>query len=148
MENSIFLEGLWRGKGQVTDNIPYLEELEVKKIKLNIYSIIQKTRNEIKGPLHTETGFIRVINNTSIEFILSHPFGVAEISEGTISNDTITVKSLSLTRTSSAKQPFATSFTRYYTIQDNNTLIYDMYLGVNNQEETHHLRGELLKIIN
>ena len=121
--------------------------MEIKKIKPNIYSILQKTRNEVKGPLHTETGFIRV-NNMSIEFILSHPFGVAEISEGTIKDNIIDVRTTSLSRTSSAKQPFVTSFSRYYKLEDNNKLVYDMYLGVNNEEEKHHLKAELYKVIN
>jgi hypothetical protein len=146
MENNIFVEGLWRGKGEVTDKIPYLEELEIKKMKPNIYSIVQKTRNEVKGPLHTETGFIRV-NDIGIEFILSHPFGVAEISEGTIKDNVINVKTTSLSRTSSAKQPYVTSFSRCYKLDDNK-LVYDMYLGLNHEEEKHHLRAELYKVTN
>jgi hypothetical protein len=148
MEDKCFiLEGTWRGKGQVTDKIPYEEELVVNKLKPTLFSITQNTWNSDIGPLHKETGYIKLTGDNKVELILAHPFGIAEVSEGTIDGKKITFKTKSLSRASSATEPYAVSYTRVYSVNEEGTSIsFDMYLATTeHNDERHHLNATLLK---
>ncbi len=60
----------------------------------------QKTKKLPENtPLHSETGYFRVFPNEEakdgsgkIELMLSHPFGLCEIEEGTFTKNTIELK--------------------------------------------------------
>jgi hypothetical protein len=145
-EKTFLLEGLWKGDGQVTDKIPYVEELEIKKLKPTLYSISQKTSNDNIGPLHLEVGYFRIVNGSNVELVTAHPFGACEIAEGIIEDNKVTLKTKSISRTSSASEPHAVSFTRVYTLVDEKTLSYDMYLATSeHSDERHHLKATLKK---
>jgi len=147
----LFLEGVWKGKGQVIGSLNYVEELEVKRAKGNVFTIVQRTKNEEKGPLHSEMGYLRVFpkegeKQAKIELCIAHAFGVCEISEGTLTENEAILKTSSVTRTGTAKEPYVTSFTRKYQLKEDGTLYYAMYLGTNQKpEEYFHLEGELKK---
>jgi hypothetical protein len=143
-EKTFILEGTWKGDGQVTDKIPYKEELQINKLKPILYSWSSKTWNDELGVLHLESGYLKKIDNIKLELLLAHPFGVTEISEGIIEGNKITFKTKNLSRTSTAKEPYATSYTRVFVVEGDK-LTYDMYLGTNKYEERHHLTATLAK---
>ncbi len=147
----LFLEGTWKGKGRVIDSLDYNEELEFTRIKPNVYFYRQKTANEAKGPLHSEVGYVRVFKDANeaegkIELAVTHPFGVAEISEGTFSDNKATLKTASIARTSSAIAPYVTVLTRVFYLKDDNTLTYTVDMGTSTKEECPHLEGELKRV--
>jgi len=147
----LFLEGTWKGRGRVINSLDYNEELEFTKIKPNVYFYRQKTANETKGPLHSEVGYVRVFKEENeaegkIELAATHPFGVAEISEGTFTDNKATLKTVSIARTSSAIAPYVTVLTRVFYLKDENTLAYTVDMGTSTKEECPHLEGELKRV--
>lgn len=151
-EVPFFLEGLWRGAGRVIDSFEYDEEIEFTKVKPNVFLYKQKTNNKEKGPLHSEVGYVRIFPEHHhpegrIEFALSHPFGVCEISEGKFTENTATLKTASVARTSSAIEPYVTKLSRAYKLKDADTLSYNVDMGTSKStDEAPHLEGELKRV--
>lgn len=149
---SFFLEGVWKGTGKVADSLEYQEELEFTRVQPNTFFYRQKTRNEEKGPLHSEVGFIRIFLEPNaaegkLELSASHPFGVCEISEGSFTKDSAQFKTASIIRTTTAIEPYVTKLTRVFKLKDNDTLSYTVDMGTSKtNEECPHLEGELKRV--
>jgi len=149
---TFFLEGKWKGTGKVIGSLDYDEEIEFAKMKPTVYSYWQKTSNPKTGPLHSEVGYVRIFREADaregrIELAATHPFGVAEISEGTFNDNTATLKTISIARTSSAIEPYVTGLTRVFTLKDADTLTYTVDMGTSKKnEETPHLEGVLKRV--
>lgn len=88
------IEGVWfgEGRGLFPPRVPefrYIEELTIKQgSKPVIFEFRSATRRlETGEPMHVEVGFIRCPKDSdSVELIASHPFGLAEISEGAVND--------------------------------------------------------------
>ena len=151
-QDVFFLEGTWRGTGKVKDSLGYDEEIQIIKTKPNVYFYQQKTKNAEKGPLHSEVGYMRVFRDGhategKLELIASHPFGVGEVSEGTFTSNSATLKTASMVRTGSAIEPYVTKLTRVFKLKDADTLTYTVDMGTTkNTEECPHLEGELKRV--
>ena len=128
------LQGTWKGEGigEYPPNVPpfqYIEELRIaatsKPLTWEFHSI---THNKSTGkPMHSEMGYIRCnpASNSwehqrgKIEFCVTHPFGLTEVSQGNYLEMAIEVTSRNegLTRSNSAKTPFVTEIRRFYELK-------------------------------
>lgn len=103
-----FLLGTWCGRGRgrypTIPDFTYAEEAVFSHTGRPFLVYSQRTWNpETKQPMHSESGFIRVLKEGTVEAVISHAFGVAELAEGAVSGSVLTTTSTSLTSTASAK---------------------------------------------
>jgi len=97
--------------------------------------------------MHSESGFFRCPGGgTKVECIISHPNGMAEIEQGEVKGQTITLTSTSIQRTSSAAPPFATGIQRIFTLRADGVLHYTVDMSTSTQPLQRHLEAELRKI--
>lgn len=109
------LIGTWRGDGAgeypTIDSFEYTEEVTFTDIGKPFLHYVQRTWSPAGVPMHTETGYLRVVDGTAIEFVLAQPTGQTELAEGQLSS---TANGLScsltskVTNSASAKQVDAT----------------------------------------
>lgn len=118
--------------------------------------------------MHSECGYFRQLPTGAVELILAQPtgiphflskvahvfiheiymeIGVASIEEGIFDGGELCVASKSIYRSSSAKHPFVTGFSRRFKVSpDGQTLNYEFFMSTENQtEELLHLVGSLTK---
>lgn len=82
------LVGTWRGEGAgeypTISSFTYTEEVTITDLGKPFLHYIQRTWSATGDPMHTETGYIRVIDGTAVELVLAQPTGQAELAEGTL----------------------------------------------------------------
>eukprot|EP01015_Nassula_variabilis_P023213 TRINITY_DN432_c0_g1_i8.p1 TRINITY_DN432_c0_g1~~TRINITY_DN432_c0_g1_i8.p1 ORF type:complete len:176 (-),score=44.08 TRINITY_DN432_c0_g1_i8:219-746(-) len=146
----MFLQGVWRGLGKVIEgNLSYREELTITQLKGNVFSMIQRTQHpETGNALHSEQGYIRLFpesegaNKGRAEFIISHPFGVGEIEEGTYDETTVRVETTQLVRSATAREPYTTKLVRVFQFVDGR-LSYKVQMATTKQDLYDHLEAVL-----
>ena len=147
----MFVEGSWKGEGKVVDSISYLEEATFTKFKDSFFQYTHKTTTTEGKPMHLETGYLRLFPNSEnpeggkAELLLSHPFGVCEIEEGSYTKDTIELKTTGIIRTGTAKEPFVTELKRIITLVNPSNLKYTVDMGTSKYEIRPHLEASLFK---
>ncbi|KAG2174076.1 hypothetical protein INT44_000190 [Umbelopsis vinacea] len=105
------------------------------------------TLDEVKKPLHVETGYVRVPSPKKVEMVISQPTGVVSVEEGTIDGTVIQVETISLARTSSAKAPHVTKFARRFKVNvEDGTLHSTMGMATEATDLTQHLESTLKRI--
>jgi hypothetical protein len=90
--------------------------------KPGLFEISSSTRDKHSNkPLHRETGYVRAVDKHRVEFMMAHPFGLTEVSEGNVlidGEDTVklevTAKHEGFARSGNAKPPFVTELRRFY----------------------------------
>src|ERR1700680_3960463 len=103
-----FLLGTWRGEGegQYPSIKPFRYREEIR-FTLNgkpflIYS--QRTESiETGQPMHAEAGYMRLVGEGRVEFVIAQPIGYAEISLGRVDGPRIDVECASVGRPPTAK---------------------------------------------
>lgn len=109
------LIGTWRGDGAgrypTIDSFEYTEEVTFTDVGKPFLHYVQRTWSPAGAPMHTETGYLRVIAGASVEFVLAQPTGQTELAQGPLLTDTdgftCTLES-QITNSESAKQVDAT----------------------------------------
>lgn len=80
------LVGTWRGEGAgeypTIAGFRYTEEVTFTDVGKPFLHYVQRTWSPAGDPMHTETGYFRVIAGTSVEFILAQPTGQTELAQG------------------------------------------------------------------
>jgi len=80
------LIGRWRGPGHgeypTVAPFEYTEELTFTDVGKPFLVYLQRTWSPQGGPMHTETGYLRVSGEGDVEFILAQPTGQTELAEG------------------------------------------------------------------
>lgn len=80
------LIGTWRGQGRgsypTIESFDYIEEVSFVDIGKPFLVYTQRTWDNHGRPMHTETGYLRVPDVDTVEFIISQPTGQAELAEG------------------------------------------------------------------
>jgi hypothetical protein len=104
-----FLLGSWMGEGKgfysTIEPFEYGEEIRVWHVGKPLLAYTQRTWSLDDGrPLHGESGYWRTAGAGRVELVVAHPNGHAEIAEGTLEGKSISVASVSMARTSTAKQ--------------------------------------------
>lgn len=108
IEPIAFLLGTWHGTGNgdypTIDPFIYEETVTFEHFGKPFIAYSQRTRGAGGAPLHTETGYIRPVDDGTLELVISQPSGITEIHTGTRSNSRLEFTSISVSLTPTAKQ--------------------------------------------
>lgn len=145
LEPVAWLLGTWIGEGEgfypTIESFGYGEESRFWHTGKPLISYLQRSWSLDDGtPLHSEAGFWRPQEDRTIELVLAHGFGVAEVSEGRVEGRRIEVTSRSLTRSSSANR---VESVRRVVMLEGDDLTYDIAMAAAEQPLQGHLRARL-----
>jgi hypothetical protein len=145
LEPVAWLLGTWTGEGEgfypTIESFGYGEESRFWHSGKPLISYLQRTWSLDDGtPLHSEAGFWRPQEDRTIELVLAHGFGVAEVSEGRVEGRRIEVTSRSLTRSSSANR---VESVRRVVMLEGDDLTYDIAMAAAEQPLQGHLKARL-----
>ena len=91
-------------------------------------------------PLHAETGFWRMGAGETVELVVAHPNGHAEVAEGRLSGTTISTASTAIVQTSTAKP--VDSIERDIDVRGE-VMTYDLRMAAMGKPLEGHLQAEL-----
>lgn len=140
-----FLIGTWKGSGQgsypTIESFAYNEVVTFGHVGKPFLAYSQKTRHAETGePLHAEAGYLRALDDGSVEFVVAQPSGIVEIHRGTVEDQRLELQLVSVQTTPSAKE--VTDVQRTFWVADR-TLSYDISMAAVGQPMTHHLHADL-----
>lgn len=85
------LLGTWRGEGAgeypTITPFSYTEEVVFTNVGKPFLHYVQRTWSPSGAPMHTETGYLRLPGDRSVELVLAQPTGQSELAQGTLSDD-------------------------------------------------------------
>jgi len=136
-----FLLGTWRGEGegQYPSIKPFRYREEIRFAHNGKPFLIYTQRTEAidtSQPMHGEAGFLRLVGDGRVEFVIAQPIGYAEISLGRVDGQRIEVECDSVGRTPTAKP--VTSISRSLWM-DGETLRYELKMGIEGFPAVRHL---------
>jgi nitrobindin-like protein len=136
-----FLLGTWRGEGegQYPSIKPFRYREEVRFTHNGKPFLIYSQRTEAIDtgqPMHAEAGYLRLVGDGRVEFVIAQPIGYAEISLGEVGDRRVDVESASVARTPTAKA--VTSISRSLWM-DGETLRYELRMGMEGAAAVRHL---------
>ena len=143
-----FMVGTWRGEGSgeypTIDPFRYTEEISFRPgpgKPFLVYS--QRTaRAETGEPLHSEAGYLRVLEDGGLEFVIAQPTGIVELHTGTLDGSRLRFEG-SAHPTPGARDVSAT--VREITV-DGDRLEYRLAMAAVGQPLTHHLHAVLRRV--
>ena len=140
--------GTWIGSGHgeypTIEAFDYDETLSFSHVGKPFLTYNQSTKHAANGRLlHSECGFWRMGRPGWAEVILSHPTGIAEVTEGSVTGSTILLRSTGVASTATAKE--VTMVERDFII-DGDRLRYSLRMAAVGQPLTHHLAAELQRV--
>jgi hypothetical protein len=138
-----FLLGTWRGEGegQYPSIRPfrYREEIRFSHNGKPFLIYTQRTESiETGQPMHGEAGYLRLVGDGRVEFVIAQPIGYAEISLGRVDGQRIEVECASVGRTPTAK-PVTSIGRSFWT--EGETLRYELRMGMEGAPLTPHLKA-------
>lgn len=139
------LLGTWRGEGRgeypTIAPFAYGEEVTFSHVGKPFLAYTQRTWSRATGgPLHAETGYWRAVGDGTVEAVVSHPFGAAEVLIGAVAGRVLRLASATVVTTPTAKRIDATE--RDIDI-DGDVLRYAIRMAAVGHPMTHHLAAEL-----
>ena len=141
------LLGTWRGEGHgeypTISSFDYTEEVAFSPAGKPFLQYLQRTWSPAGVPMHTETGFLRVIEGQRVEFILAQPTGQTELAEGQLEAATEGLRfrlAARIANSASAKQVDATERDL---VLAGDVLTTRFAMAAVGQPMTHHLASEL-----
>jgi hypothetical protein len=142
------LLGTWRGAGRgyypTIDDFEYAEEVVFGHNTRPFLAYSQRTWNpETEAPMHAETGFWRCTAEGALEVLLVHPFGLAEVSTGTVAGSRISLTSIATVIVPSAK--VVSEVTRTIDV-DGDRLTYELCMAAVGEPLQSHLQGRLERV--
>lgn len=143
-----FLLGEWEGPGEgeypTINPFSYTEHLTFGHVGKPFVSYLQRTWDAEGAPMHTETGYLRVTGPSgaghAVELVLSMPTGVVEVLAGSVVGDDISLTSVLVGLSPTAKRVDATE--RRFRMEGE-LLVVDMGMDAVGSGLHHHLRSEL-----
>ena len=145
LEPIAFLLGTWSGPGEGTyptiDDFDYIETATFSHVGKPFLAYNQRTKHPESGqPMHAESGYVRPIDATTAELVLSQPSGIVEVHTGLIEASTVTFSSVAVVGSPSAKE--VVSVTRVIEV-DGDVLSYRLAMGAVGVPHQHHLAASL-----
>ena len=136
-----FLLGTWRGEGEGQyPNIKpfrYREEIHFTHNGKPFLIYTQRTEAMDTGqPMHAEAGYLRLVGDGRVEFVIAQPIGYAEISLGRVDGRRIDVECATVARTPTAKP--VTSISRSLWM-DGEMLRYELKMAMEGVALVRHL---------
>jgi hypothetical protein len=136
-----FLLGTWRGEGEgqypSIQPFRYREEIRFSHNGKPFLIYAQRTEAIDTGqPMHAEAGYLRLVGEGRVEFVIAQPIGYAEISLGRVEGQRIEVECTTVARTPTAKP--VTSISRSLWL-DGDTLRYELKMGMEGVPLARHL---------
>lgn len=143
-----FLLGNWRGEGQgeypTIKPFRYREEIRFTHNGKPFLIYTQRTESIDSGqPMHGEMGYLRVVGDGKVEFVIAQPIGYAEISLGHVDGMRVDVHCESVARTPTAKP--VTSISRSFWLEGD-TLHYEIKMGMEAVPLVRHLTASFRRI--
>ncbi len=143
-----FLLGTWRGEGvggyPTLEDFRYGEEVVFAHNGKPFLSYSQRTWALDDGrPLHAEVGYWRPQPDGTVELLLAHPTGIAELYYGRIDGTRIELATDALVRTATAKE--VTALKRLYGLVDGR-LMYAVDMAAVGQPLLPHLSATLERV--
>ncbi len=157
LAQAVPLLGTWRGRGHgeyaTIPSFDYLETVSFGHVGKPFLAYTQRTQaatpDEDGGgggaPLHAEAGYWRFLPDGRVEIVLSHPTGLTEIEEGTITVDADGTLVIDLASTQiglSAGAKSVTAVERTFRLHGD-TLDYTVRMAAVGLPLQHHLAGSL-----
>jgi hypothetical protein len=98
-----FLLGTWRGEGEgqfpSIKSFRYREEIRFTHNGKPFLIYSQRTESiDTRQPMHGEAGYLRLVGDGRVEFVIAQPIGFAEISLGRVDGQRIDVECSSVMR--------------------------------------------------
>jgi hypothetical protein len=142
------LLGTWRGRGRgaypTIDDFEYEEESRFFHVGKPFVAYTQRTWDPADDkPLHSEMGYWRPQVGGGIEVVLSHPFGYAEVTSGTVEPGRISLESTSLVPMTGAKAIEAVNRTITF---DQDLLTYKISMAAVGKPMQFHLEATLARV--
>ncbi|HXN04047.1 MAG TPA: FABP family protein [Candidatus Acidoferrum sp.] len=136
-----FLLGTWRGEGEgqypSIEPFRYREEIRFTHNGKPFLIYNQRTESIDTGqPMHGEAGYLRLVGEGRVEFVIAQPIGYAEVSLGRVDGQRIDVESASVARTPTAKP--VTSISRSLWLEGEK-LRYELKMGMGGAPPAPHL---------
>lgn len=140
-----FLLGTWEGEGKgvypTITSFEYREEARFWHVGKPFLVYQQRTWALDDGrPLHTEMGYWRCGEGGSLEVVLAHALGLAEIEEGRVDGNRIELRSTSMGRAGTAKA--MDEISRVFEV-DGDLLHYELSMAAVEMPLQNHLTAEL-----
>jgi hypothetical protein len=136
-----FLLGTWRGEGEgefpSIKPFRYREEIRFAHNGKPFLIYTQRTEAIDSGqPMHGEAGYLRLVGDGRVEFVIAQPIGFAEIALGRVEGRRVDVECANVGRTPTAKP--VTSISRSLWM-DGDTLRYELKMGMEGVPLVRHL---------
>lgn len=140
-----FLLGTWRGEGEGewpgTQPFTFGEELVFEHVGDSYLLHTQRSWSlENDEPIHLERGFLRPAGPGRVELVLAHPLGMAEVAEGTVTDQVIEVTSTSVALAGTASG--VTELRRRIELEGDE-LRYELHMAMRETPLTSHIRSRL-----
>lgn len=137
-------EGEGRGDYPTIEAFGYRERVTFTHVGKPFLAYQQRTWHpEHGGPMHAETGYLRLPAPGVAELVLAHPTGIVEVEEGTLTDGVLRLATSSIGLTGTAKQ--VRSLRREFVLEAD-TLTYDLWMAYDTVPETHHLHARLRRV--
>src|ERR1700740_1893449 len=143
-----FLLGTWKGdgEGQSPTIQPFRFREEIRFTHNGKAFLIYSQRTEAMDtgqPLHSESGYLRLVDGDQGEFVIAQPIGFAEISLGRIAGQRVDVESATVGRTPTAKP--VTSISRSLWLEGD-TLRSELKMGMAGVPVARHLAASFKRV--
>jgi hypothetical protein len=143
-----FLLGRWAGEGdgEYPTIVPfrYGEEVTFSHVGRPFLAYAQRSWSLDDGrPLHAEMGYWRCPSPEAVETVIAHPTGHLELAEGPLTGMSVTLSSVTVSRTRSAKQ--VEKLVRSIDV-GGARLTYELQMAAVSQPLAVHLRGSLRRV--
>ena len=144
------LLGTWRGEGSgeypTIDPFEYTEELTFTDLGKPFLHYVQRTWSPAGAPMHTETGYLRVADGTSVELVLAQPTGQTELAEGPLAPTADGFAGTLDSRVVNAASAKPVEATRRHLVLAGDVLTTRFAMAAVGVPLTHHLASELHRV--